>query len=41
MIKNYDESIKINYNPNWLFVPEYFYRILIIGGKLSNQQHNK
>ena len=32
MIKNYDKSVKINYNPNLPYIPDHTYRILIIGG---------
>ena len=32
MMKNYDESIEINYNPNWSYIPDHPYRILIMGG---------
>ena len=32
MIKHYDESVKINHNLNWPFVPDHPYRIWIIGG---------
>ena len=32
MMKHYDESVKINHNLNWPFVPDYPYRIWIIGG---------
>ena len=35
MMKNYDESIKINHNPNWLYIPDYSYRILTTGGSGS------
>ena len=35
MIKNYDESAEINHNPNWSYIPDYRYRILIIGGSGS------
>ena len=28
---SYDESVKINHNPSWLCIPDYPYRILIIG----------
>ena len=31
MMKNYDQSIEINQNPNWPYVPDHPYRILIIG----------
>ena len=31
MIKNYDESVKINHNPNWQ-VSDNPYQILIFGG---------
>ena len=29
---NYDESVEINLNPNWPYIPDHPYRILIIGG---------
>ena len=32
MIKNHDQSVNINQNPNWSYIPEHPYRILIIGG---------
>ena len=32
MIKNYDELFKINHNPNWPYIPNHSYRILVIGG---------
>ena len=32
MMKNYDESIEINHNPNWPCIPNHPYKILIIGG---------
>ena len=31
-MKNYDKSVKINHNPNWPYVPDHPYRILVIGG---------
>ena len=31
-MKNYDESVEINHNPNQRYVPSHSYRILIIGG---------
>ena len=33
MMKNieYDESAEINHNPNWPYIPDHPYRILIIG----------
>ena len=31
MIKNYDESIEINHNPNWPYISDHPSRILIIG----------
>ena len=45
MMKNYDESVKIKYNPNWPYIPYHPYRILIIGGlgsgksKMVNLNH--
>ena len=32
MMKNYDKSVKINHNPNWPYVPDHPYRILVIDG---------
>ena len=32
MIKNYNQSIKINHNLNWLCKPDHPYIILIIDG---------
>ena len=37
MMKNYDQSVEINHNPNWLDIPDYSYKILIIGGLESNK----
>ena len=31
MMKNYDESVEINHNPNWPYIPDHPYVILIIG----------
>ena len=39
MMKNYDQSVEINHNPNWLYIPDYPYRILIIGGLGSGKTH--
>ena len=30
MMKNYDQSVKINHNPSWSYIPDHPYRILII-----------
>ena len=37
MIKNYDELVEINHNPNWPYIPDHLYRILIIGGSGSRK----
>ena len=37
MMKNYDESVKINHNPNGSYIPEHPYKILIIGGSGSGK----
>ena len=37
IMKNYDESVKITHNPNWPYIPDHPYRILIIGGWRSGK----
>ena len=37
MMKNYDQSVKINHNPNWLYIPDYPYRILVTGSSRSRK----
>ena len=32
MVKNYNQSVRINHNLNWPYIPDHSYRILIIGG---------
>ena len=39
MMKNYDKSVEINHNLNWLCVPNHLYRILIIGGSGSTNNN--
>ena len=36
-MKNYDQSVEINHNPNWPDIPDHPYRILIIGGSGSGK----
>ena len=37
MIKNYDQSVEINHNPNWFYIPDHPYIILIIGSSGSSK----
>ena len=37
MIKNYDQSVEINHNPNWLYILDHLHRILIISGSVSRK----
>ena len=37
MMKNYDESVEINYNSNWLYILDHPHNILIIGGSGSDK----
>ena len=39
MMKNYDESDKINHNTNWPYISDHPYRILIIGGSGSGKNN--
>ena len=37
MMKNYDQSVEINHNANWPYIPDHLYRILIIGSSGSGK----
>ena len=37
MIKNYDQPVKINDNPNWTYISDDRYEILITGGSGSGK----
>ena len=37
IMKNYNQSVEINHNLNWSYIPDYPYRILIIGGSGSGK----
>ena len=37
MMKNYDELVEINHNPNWPYISDNPYRILIIVGSRSGK----
>ena len=39
IMKNYHQSVEINHNPNWLYIPGHPYRILIIGGSGSDKTY--
>ena len=39
MMKNYDELVEINQNPNWPYIMDHPYRILIIGGSGSQNYY--
>ena len=32
IMKNYDESVEINQNPNWPYIPDHHCGIYLIGG---------
>ena len=36
-MKNYDKSIEINHNPNWPYIADHPYRILIISSPGSGK----
>ena len=37
MTKHFDQSVEINHNPNWPYIPDHPYRTLIIGGSGSGK----
>ena len=37
MMKNYNQLVEINHNPNLLYIPDHLYRILIIGSSRSGK----
>ena len=39
MIKNYDQSAEINRNPNWPYILDHHYRLLIIVGSRSDKNN--
>ena len=39
MMKNYDQSVEMNHNPNWSFIPNHPYRTLIIAGPGSGKSN--
>ena len=39
MLKNYNKSVEINRNPNWFYIPDHLYSILINGGSESGKKN--
>ena len=37
MMKIYDQSVEINHNTNWPYIPDYPHRIVIIAGSRSGK----
>ena len=37
MMKNFDQSVEVNQNLNWRYIPDHSYRIFIIGGSGSGK----
>ena len=37
MLKNYNQSVELNHNPNWPYIPNTPFKILIIGGSGSGK----
>ena len=37
MMKNYNEPVEINHNPDWPYIQGHPYRTLIIGGSISSK----
>ena len=36
-VKNYNQTVEINHNPNWSYIPDHPYRIIFIGGSGSGK----
>ena len=36
-MKNYNQSVEINHKPNWSYISDHPYRILIIDGLVSDK----
>ena len=36
-MKNYDQSVEINHTPNWPYLPDHLYRILVIDSSVSGK----
>ena len=39
LIKNYNESVEINHNSNWPYIPDHPYKILFISGSGSGKSN--
>ena len=39
MMKYYDKSVELNHNPNWPYILDNLYRILINGGSWSGKSN--
>ena len=37
MMKNYNQTVEINHNPNWSYIPDHPYRVIIIGDSGSGK----
>ena len=38
-MKNFDQSVKINLNLNWNFIPDHPYQVLVIGGSEARKNN--
>ena len=38
-MKNFDQSVEVNHIPNWCYIPDHRYGILIIGGSGSDKDN--
>ena len=41
MMKKYDQSVGINHNPNWSYISDHPYKILIIDDMIVDMEYNK
>ena len=39
MMRNYNQSVEVNHNPNWHYISDHLYKVLIIEGSGSGKTY--